>query len=240
MTAPAVRVFETTEALADAAAATIVAVLHAALAGKPVASLVLAGGSSPERAYALLATAPLVARIAWDRLDIFWGDERAVGPDDPRSNYGMARRVLLEPARVPAARVHRIEGELAPSAAARRYETTLRGVLGAAPRFDLVLLGMGADGHTASLFPGATWDDSRMVEAPIDPRPGVPRISMTPRLLTASEHLVFLVTGRAKAATLAQVLDAPESCLPAARIAREHGSPTWLVDREAASLLPPA
>ena len=228
----AVEVFATPEALFEAAAERIASVLARA----DRATFALAGGSTPERLYARLADR---RTITWQRVDFFWGDERPVGPDDPQSNYGMARRSLLGPAGIAAECVHRIEGERAPEDAARRYEDEIRRLVPGdpVPHLDLVLLGMGEDGHTASLFPGTSWDETRLVVANPVPKLAATRITMTPLLLNAARTILFLAVGEAKAEALRRVVEdrAPE--LPASRIAPDDGELVWLVDAAAASRL---
>jgi 6-phosphogluconolactonase len=239
MTAGTLEVRDAPAELAMAAASAIAATVAAVQSRAPRATLALAGGGTPEAAYRALAEPPLVERVAWDRLDLFWGDERPVPPDHPSSNYGLARRALLERVPIPPSGIHRIEAELDPDEAARRYEAAIRRVLPgeAVPRLDLVLVGMGEDGHTASLFPGVAVDEARLVDAPFVPRLGMRRITATLRLLAAARALIFLVAGPGKAGALAEVLEDPASELPAARVARAHGSPTWFVDRAAAGRL---
>jgi 6-phosphogluconolactonase len=174
----------------------------------------------------------------WPRIEIFWCDERAVSPDHPDSNYGMARRTLLDSVSVDPARVHRMRGEIDPADAACQYEDEVRRVAGdPTPRFDLVLLGLGEDGHTASLFPGARWDEARLVDAVEVPKLRAARITMTPRLLNAARSVVFLVTGGAKAPAVSSVLEDPGSDAPARRISPDEGTLLWMLDAAAASLL---
>jgi len=211
-------------------------------------AVALSGGSTPQGLYRLLATEPYAARVDWPRVQVFWGDERCVAPDDPASNYGMARETLLARVSIPAANVHRIRGEDEPAEAARAYERDLRETF-ATPdgpprlvpgaRFDLVLLGMGADGHTASLFPGTTAlrEPARWVRA-VSPADGSPvRVTLTPAVLNAAAEVVFLISGRAKAAILRRVRESPyqPDLLPAQIVAPRAGHLRWLVDADAAS-----
>jgi 6-phosphogluconolactonase len=236
----AVRVVEGPAALAEAAAEEWRARALAAIAASGRFAVALAGGSTPRRLYELLAAPSAGYRAAhpWGRTHVFFGDERAVPPDDPESNYGMARDALLARVPVPGENVHRIRGEEDPEVAARRYEDELRAFFGAAPRFDLVLLGMGADGHTASLFPGspALDDPARWVAAPFVPALGVRRITLTLRALESASRVVFLVSGAAKAPVLARILSGGPGAMafPAGRVRAPAGSVLWLVDRAAA------
>jgi 6-phosphogluconolactonase len=200
--------------------------------------VVLAGGSTPRPVYQLLATDPaLRTKVDWRRVHVYWGDERAVPPDDQRSNFRMAHEALLAHVPVPAAQVHRIRGEDGPERAAEEYDTRLR-VLARSqdrdiPRFDLVLLGMGADGHVASLFPrSAALDDVRrhvaaVTGAGVDP----PRITLTPPPLRDARAIVVLVSGAHKTATLRAVLEGGPGAaeLPARIVLAGLSSVQWLV-----------
>ncbi len=214
-------------------------------AGEAVAAsgrftVALAGGSTPRGLPALLSdpAAPYLRALPWPLTHVFFGDERAVPPDHPESNYRMARETLLSRVPVPGENVHRIRGEDGAVAAARAYEDDLRAFFGSAPRLDLLLLGMGADGHTASLFPGGPGleERSRWVVVAEPPGPGLERVTLTLRSLEAASRVVFLVAGPSKATALARVLaGGPDgTALPAARVRPSAGSVLWLVDRAAA------
>ncbi len=204
-------------------------------------AVALAGGSTPRALYALLADprAPYREALPWARTHVFFGDERTVPPDHPESNYGTAREALLARVPIPPENVHRIRGEEDPVAAARSYEDDLRAFFGRPPRFDLVLLGLGADGHTASLFPGSpALEEPRLVAAPFVPALGARRITLTLPALDAASRVVFLVSGATKAPAVALILSGgPGSeALPAARVRPLDGTVLWLVDRAAAGL----
>jgi 6-phosphogluconolactonase len=240
MPEPKVEVYDSAEELERAAAEKITRLLDEAVGLRPLAALVLTGGHTPGPAYELLASAPFHKRLKWDRIHLFWGDERCVPPENPASNYGMARKTLISRIPIPAENVHRILGELEdPEVAARRYEDEIRRVFPheAPPSFDLILLGMGEDGHTASLFPGTSWDESRWVVANYVPKLRANRITMTPLLLNAGHRIVFLASGGMKAEALAGVLEDPAAPYPAKRIQPRAGSLTWMVDKAAATLL---
>jgi 6-phosphogluconolactonase len=171
---------------------------------------------------------------------IYFGDERCVPPEHPASNYRMARETLLEHVPVPAAQIHRIEGERPPAEAARRYQETLN----AAPPLDVVMLGMGDDGHVASWFPATPAADplaaAVATKSPVAPHD---RVSMTPGAISAARDVVLIVSGAAKAARLAEIhaqLRAERPTLPAARITAGGGPLRWFVDEEAAAELPPS
>jgi 6-phosphogluconolactonase len=207
--------------------------------------LALSGGSTPRPLYELLASPRFATRIDWTRVHMFWGDERCVPPDQPESNYRMAREALLDHVPLPPANVHRIRGEDEPAEAAAAYEELLGAFFGSreiSPKdsFDLVLLGMGADGHTASLFPGsaAARETRRWVVASPGPQPGSWRVSLTPVLLNAAENVTFLVTGADKAERLKDVLENGQpDLLPAQLIRPTHGALHWMIDAAAAARL---
>ncbi len=207
-------------------------------------ALALPGGSTPKALYALLADArrPFAARIPWGRTQVFFGDERHVPPDHPDSNFGMVRQALLAHVPVLAGNVHRIRGELPDAdAAAAAYERELRAALGEPPALDLVLLGLGEDGHTASLFPGspALEERERWVAAPWVERLGARRITLTLPALEAARQVLFLVTGAAKSAALRRALREPAGAesVPASRVRPRSGRVLWLADRAAAGSL---
>lgn len=232
-----VRTFDDAEALARAAAAWICDVASAA---QERFAICLSGGSTPRRLYELLAEPPAAARLPWPRVHWFWGDERFVPHDSPESNFRMVREALLARAPVPPANVHRICTEnLTPDAAASAYETTLKAFYGqdrldaGRPLFDLTLLGIGADGHTASLFPGhAELAEARAWVVPAMGPDGLQRISLTYPALNSSGNVAFLVVGREKRDSIARA-QAGDDALPAARV-RPLGRLLWFTDRAAA------
>jgi 6-phosphogluconolactonase len=234
-------------ALASAAADEVAARAEEAVAARGIFRVALAGGSTPAALYALLADprGPWRARIAWPRVEILFGDERCVPPDHPDSNYRMARIALLE--KVAPGVVLRMEGERGAEEGARRYEEALRHREGDPPALDLVLLGLGPDGHTASLFPGSSaLDERRRWAAPVPAAqtgtaPRVDRVTLTPPMLEAARAVLFLVAGVEKAAALARLV-APrpgEPIIPPARL-RLGGDVLVLHDRAAGAGLPPA
>jgi 6-phosphogluconolactonase len=229
--------------LSDDVAAAIAAVVQEAVTQRGRCSLVLSGGSTPRPALERLATA-YRDRVPWDRVHLFWGDERFVSHDDPRSNARMAREALVEHVPCPPANVHPIPTRLpSADAAALRYEDTLRGYFPHGhPAFDLVLLGLGDDAHTASIFPGspALDEPSRWVMATAAPVEPTLRITLTMRTLTAASRLFVLVSGAAKATAVSQALD-PASVparYPAAALQSAGARVTWFIDRAAASRRP--
>jgi 6-phosphogluconolactonase len=208
----------------------------------------LSGGSTPRRLYTLLASARFAKRVDWSHVHFFWSDERCVPPEDAESNYRMARETLLDAVKPPPENVHRILGEAEPSRAATSYEEVLREHFHARedaspPRFDLVLLGMGTDGHTASLFPGTAplFDKTRWVMANHVEEISSWRVTLTPVIINAAEQIVFLVVGADKADRLKQVLQRKPDveALPAQLIQPTHGELLWLVDADAGARLEP-
>ena len=227
-----VKVYPDTNALARAAAERFVALATDALDAYGRFGVVLSGGSSPRATYELLAE-EFVDSLDWSQVHFFWGDERNVPPDHPESNYLMARRALLD--RVPVRRenVHRIKGELPPQQAVAAYREELDVFLGTAGRFDLVMLGMGSDGHTASLFPGSkALQESQPVTSTYVEHLRSWRITMTLPLLNNASSVMFVVSGVSKAPVLARVLGGEP--LPAAMI-RPAGELVWMVDQAAHS-----
>jgi 6-phosphogluconolactonase len=240
-----VHIFADAGTLARAAAVEFARRAAAAVAGDGRFAVALSGGHTPLRLFAELADAP-PEPIAWERVHVFWVDERTVPPDHPDSNFGAAQRALLGRVAIPAANVHRMRGEdPEPARAAAEYESVLRSAFAApaplVPRFDLVLLGMGREGHTASLFPGseALGERSRLVAAPWVDAIGARRLTMTLPVLDAAACVLFLVAGADKAETVATVLERPPTSepLPAQRVAPDGGALLWLLDAAAASLL---
>ena len=205
-------------------------------------SIALSGGSTPAGLYRLLATEPFRGQMPWDAHHLFWGDERCVPPDDAGSNYRLAHDTLISQVPIPPHQVHRVQGELEPEAAARAYERTLLEYFcGPHTRFDLVLLGLGSDGHTASLFPGSSVleDGERLalaVEATYEDRPAH-RVTLGLGAINAAREVIFLVTDREKAGIVQAVLEGPEGVLPAQRVRPQAGRIAWLLDAGAASHL---
>lgn len=226
------------------AARHIAALLAEAVEKRGVATMALAGGSTPKRLYRLLASPPDdVGRIPWARVKLFLGDERCVPSDHPDSNERMVRESLLTDLSDPPVFLPMPGGHPDPVEAARLYAETLvreiPGDEGAVPRFDVVLLGMGDDGHTASLFPDtAILDEERLVAEVYVPRLDSWRLSLTPPVLNAARNVLFLVTGSAKAVTLSRVIaDGPRRHFPSSLILPKDGEVEWYVDREAAALI---
>jgi 6-phosphogluconolactonase len=241
---PEVTIFADAAALARAAVSRWLALAETAVAARGRFSVALSGGSTPRALFELLGQPPFAAAL-WAQTHVFWSDERLVPPDDPGSNYRQAQDLLLSRAPLPAANVHRVHGELNPQAAAEAYTKQLHAFAAGRgwPRFDLVLLGLGSDGHTASLFPGEPDPAEQRVPvlavtADYQDRPAR-RVTFTPLLINAARHVLFLVSGADKANALAATLRGPHdpARYPAQRIRPVDGALTWLVDQAAARRL---
>jgi 6-phosphogluconolactonase len=241
----AIRVVPDPAALAETAARHFVEASQQAIDARGVFSVALSGGSTPRELHRRLASPPLAHQVDWSRVQIFFGDERCVPPSDPESNYHMAEETLLSQVPIPAANVHRMRGELPPEEAAADYERQLKAFFGdEPPRLDLILLGMGDNGHTASLFPGlsAVHEEQRWVVAEHVSEVDMWRLTVTPVILNLGRQVLFLVAGAAKASMLQQVLEGPYAPdeRPAQIVRPTPGEVTWLVDAAAAEKLSPA
>lgn len=246
MSRPVLRIFADQAELSHAAAQHFVAIANEAVAERGRFSVALSGGRTPEGLYRLLSRSPFDQKVPWLDTHVFWGDERLVAPEDPGSNYGQAAKLLLNRVPIPPQNVHRVKGEADPAEAAAEYATQLRDFAAGQrrwPRFDLVLLGLGSDGHTASLFPGQVGNREAqepvmVVTAEYDSRPAH-RITLTPPVFNDARHVIFLVAGEEKAGALAAVLEGRHNPKqwPAQRIQPQQGLITWLVDKAAASQL---
>ena len=238
------RVYPDASHLAGAAAAHFVEHAAAAIETRGRFAVALSGGSTPRATYALLASPEFAGRIDWPRVHVFWGDERCVPPDHPDSNYSMARETLLDHVPIPVENVHRVRGEIDPARAADEYERTLRDFFATRPgetEFDLILLGMGGDGHTASLFPGtaAIHEDTRRVVAHFVGQLNAWRVTLTPIAINAAAQVTFLVAGAGKAQRLREVLTGPfqPGRLPSQIVHPTGGRLLWLLDAPAAAQL---
>jgi 6-phosphogluconolactonase len=241
-------------AMSDAAAERITAAIESAVRTRGDAAMSLTGGGTPDRLYASLAdsTRPWRSRIDWQKLQLFWGDERAVPPDHPDSNYGLAHRLLLQHLDVPASHIHRMRGELPAIEAGALYDEELRTRRNqqGGPLFDVMLLGIGSNAHIASLFPGS----------PLLADAGAPgqlaagvfvadlsrwRITMTPRALLDSTHIIMIASGSSKAEAIAAALEQPQDVqrYPAQMLREAGDAVEWIIDAAAAARLrgaPPA
>lgn len=208
---------------------------------KSFRSIALSGGSTPKILFELLAK-NYSEKMPWGQLEWYWGDERCVPPDDPESNYGMTNSLLLDKVGIPQDNIHRVRGEAPPEKEAIRYADQLKSNLEekeGIPRFDLVILGMGDDGHTASIFPHQMelWDSPALCEVATHPESGQRRISLTGKVINNASLVVFLVTGKSKAGPVAEILNGKGKykSYPASRVNPVPGRLIWMLDEEAAS-----
>ena len=234
-----IRVFPDTLSLARAAAAIVAAAAAEAIAAAGRCSLALSGGTTPRLLFHCLGS-EYRDTISWQRVHLFWADERVVPPDHEQSNFGMVNAELLRKIAIPPGNIHRIRGELLPQAAATAYEMDLESYFGKAvlPRFDLILLGVGEDGHTASLFPGsdALAEKQRLTVPALSPVAPHWRITLTLPVLNNAARIVFLVSGPAKAGIISAILGAgADNPYPAGLVNPARGSLAWLLDKEAAA-----
>jgi len=234
-----IRVYANAAELAEAAAGLFVDTAARVLAEQDRLAVALSGGTTPAATYARLAAPDSAARVDWKRVHFFWGDERCVPPDHADSDFRMARETLLDHIPLPPSNLHRMRGELDPQEAAALYEQDLRGFFGnALPRFDMVWLGLGEDGHTASLFPGtaALHETTRWAAANWVEKLHSWRLTLTPLVINHAALAIFLVSGAGKAATVRQVLSGPHQpdVLPAQLVQPTAGQLIWLMDQAAA------
>jgi 6-phosphogluconolactonase len=248
MSGRTIRVFADVQALSEAAAQEWVRCAGEAVAARGRFTIALSGGSTPKRLYQLLTKEPFRSQLDWGRIEIFWGDERCVPPDHPDSNYRMTREAMLDHLPIPAEHIHRMEAERSDlDAAARDYQDVLARVFYGKstgpepPALDLVLLGMGPDGHTASLFPhtDALRETLRWVVPNHVPQLNTDRLTMTRPILNRAREVLFLVAGADKAERLTEVLAGPADPdrLPSQSI-QPSGQLVWFIDRAAAARLP--
>ena len=239
---PELWLHNTPEEAAQALAGYLASMAEECLATRGRFTIALSGGSTPRRLYEVLASPPYGARTMWYRWHVFWGDERCVPPEHGDSNYRMAREELLDHVPIPLSQVHRIRGEAPPNEAAEEYETVVRDVFQMpVPSFDLILLGLGDDGHTASLFPDseALQRQDALVLANRATDLKAHRITFTLPLIDAAREVAFLVTDGSKSEALRHVLEpTPGQRVPPAALVRPaHGIVRWFVTRDAAALV---
>jgi 6-phosphogluconolactonase len=238
---PEIRILKTGAELFEAAAEEFAARAAQAVQARGKFTVALSGGSTPKTLYSLLATKP---NIPWEKIYFFWGDERHVPPDHPESNYRMVREALLSKVPVPPEDIFRIHAEEQDAAAAAlQYEQTLKDFFhltpGQIPRFDLILLGVGPDGHTASLFPetAALSEPRRLVVANWVPKFNTDRLTFTFPVLNAAACVMFLASGTDKASIVHEILEDKAANLPSQRVQPSNGKLIWLVDQPAAAAL---
>lgn len=239
-------IYPTPDDLVRGAAGRIASLLAESVHERGRTMIALSGGGTPRHIYRALASGSLQPGVPWENVHVFWGDERCVPPDDPESNFRMAHEALLSRIMIPAENIHRIMGEKKPADAARHYDEELRRTFlvdgHELPRFDVVLLGVGDDGHTASLFPGtaAVHEQRRLATDVRLEGQKADRITLTFPVINNSRHVLFLVSGKGKASILASVLQRSGTVFPAQQVSPVDGELRWLVDQDAASQVQPA
>ena len=236
-------VFPDADSMSRRAASIFAEHAHDCIAREGVFSVAISGGATPLTLFRLLCSVEFIGRVDWDGVQFFWADERCVEPGSPESNYGSAYREMLGRLPLPAGNLHRIKGEFTPGRAADEYEEEIKDWFGRTGRsgFDLCLLGVGEDGHTASLFPGsdALSRKNRLAVPVYVETLQSWRVTVTLSVINGSSRVVFLVSGRNKAFIVNEILGqggAPEA-YPAGLVRPEGGCPLWLIDAEAASML---
>ncbi len=239
-----IAIYPDTETLSQEAAQYVVRIAQESITAHRRFTIALSGGSTPKKLYGLLAEEPYRSQIDWTLVDIFWSDERCVPPNDAESNFLMAQQVLLSKIPIPANQIHRMPADLADrDAASYAYTLEMQQTIGSdgVPSFDLIQLGMGPEGHTASLFPHqpSLHEQQRLVMPVTVPKPPPPRLTFTPRLLNAAFHVLFLVTGAEKQDAVKAVLEGeyqPDE-YPAQIVQPAKGEVTWMLDTAAAEKL---
>lgn len=237
-----VRIFSTKSQLVEAVTEEIAAVLDSGIKARGLSNMALSGGNTPRDVYRKLAVAPDHERIDWERVYLFWGDERCVPPEHADSNFRMVKETLLNSTGLPGKNVFRMRGELSAAEAATEYaELIARHFKEDPPSFDLILLGMGGDGHTASLFPQTEvlHVRDRPVAAVYVPKLRTWRVTLTLPVLNAARAVLFLVSGKSKAEMIQRILalEEPAIDLPASLVRPQNGNVTWMLDADAASLM---
>ncbi len=245
---PDIRIHSDSQTVAEAAATFVLEVGNEAVRANGRFLIALSGGTTPEALYRVLASPAFANRFDWSRAIFFFSDERCVPSDDPLSNYALAKKALLNPLNITLSQVYRMAGESSdPQAAAVEYEQQLRFATKtlplAQPSLDLVLLGLGEDGHTASLFPGASilGDHQRLIAATQSPKDPPNRLTMTLAAINRASVILFLVAGASKAGVVRAILEPKtevERRLPASLVQPEEGRLIWFLDRAAAAELP--
>lgn len=243
MTSASIQVYADQTTLAQAGVDLFIDLAQEAIHTRGKFSVALSGGSTPKHLYTGLAEPEVQNQLAWDKIYLFFGDERYVLPDDPDSNFRMVHETLFSKVALPETNIHRVRTELDARLAAFDYEEQLRAFFeDLFPKFDLVLLGMGPDGHTASLFPKTAGlnEEFRWFIAHQVPTQDAWRLTLTKNAINAARQIVVLISGQSKAAMLSEVLTGPHQPIqkPIQLISPVDGAMTWMIDRDAACLLP--
>ncbi len=239
-----IKILPDEETLIRQSADEVTGLINQTLAEKDICTFVLSGGSTPKALYSKLASAPYRKTVRWEKVHLFWGDERCVPPDHQDSNYRMVKESLLDHIDLPPENIHRISGEKPPDVAAQEYEQEVRKYVSGAcgiPRFDITLSGIGDDGHTASLFPGTPVlkEQKKLVASVYVPGLKSWRITLTFPVINNSKVILFLVKGSSKARIMSQVLNGNSSGnrYPVQKINPTDGKKIWFLDKKAAAML---
>ena len=237
-----IHVYPNKEKLVAATAERVINLIGQAIQENGLCNIALAGGNTPREVYSMLAANSYRDRVDWNGLHIFWGDERMVPPEHQDSNFRMVQQTLLEHIKIPDGNVHRIRGEITPEQAAAEYTELLHDHFREdSPHFDLILLGIGEDGHTASLFPDtdAIEECERHTVAVFVPRLNTWRVTLTLPVLNAAREVIFLVSGSSKSNIIQRIMSVkqPTKDLPATMVNPENGTLHWMLDSEAAALI---
>ncbi len=238
-----VKIFKTPQELAEAMALILINQIRDAELRKSPVYFAVSGGNTPKLFFAVLAEKYSLS-VDWSFVHFFWVDERCVSPDDPESNYGTVRRILFDKINIPDSRIHRIRGEDDPENEAARYSNEILSILGSAdnfPVFDHIVLGMGDDGHTASIFPGNLnlLKSEKICDVAIHPETGQKRVTLTGGVINNADHITFIATGLNKSDIIDDILNKHPGSenYPASHIIPFHGKLNWLIDLKAAGSL---
>lgn len=238
-----IQVFPTAEKTAEALAEFLVKEINQKIAGAGNCTVALSGGNTPKLLFIILAD-KYAGSVKWSKVSIFWVDERCVPPDDPESNYGMTGGILIGKIRIPSTCVHRIHGEDDPEKEAVRYAGEIRKNITLKkgfPSFDIILLGMGEDGHTASIFPGSEslFDSGKLCMATVHPVTGQRRVTITGKMINNASTVVVFATGRGKSGVIGEVLGSgnPSGTYPISYVAPVDGELFWYIDMEAGAMI---
>ncbi len=235
-----IEVYSSKTELVSAVAKKIIGIISSAIQENGLCTVALAGGNTPREVYSLLAEDPYKSRINWNKVELFWGDERTVTPDHPGSNFRMVKETLLARIDVPQENVHRMRGEIDPTEAAAEYREILKREFETiTPCFDLVLLGVGDDGHTASIFPrtNAIEENHESVVAVFVPKFSTWRITLTLPVLNAAKNVMFIISGGSKSEIAKRVINGEQTTkeLPVTLVRPKNGTLHWMLDSEAAA-----
>ncbi len=241
---PEIEIYENPNQLAEAVADLFVREAIASIEKTNRFTVALSGGSTPRLAHQLFTTEKYSKIIPWDAVCLFWVDDRCVPYDDPASNYGAALEDFISKVKIPKTQVYPMPTTIEPQTGAMEYEKELLSAFvcraGDIPSFDCIFLGVGTDGHTASLFPGQQelWEPERLIIAVCGGNPHVDRLTMTLPVINRAKHIVISVSGQAKAKTIEEIFAQPEKNYPIQNIKPAYGRVSWLIDKDAAGLLP--